>query len=63
MTSSIKGEDVAATAENAVFIAILKEAHRMRGLRMQESNGFIAFFKLVQAEAQKQDSVFFEGKV
>jgi hypothetical protein len=31
----------------------------MRGLKTQEGNSFIAFFQLVQAEAQKQNSVFF----
>lgn len=31
----------------------------MRGLKTQEGNNFLAFFRLVQAEAQKRDSVFF----
>lgn len=31
----------------------------MRGLKTQEGNDFIAFFKLVQEEAKKRHSVFF----
>ena len=31
----------------------------MRGLKTQEGNKFIAFFKLVQEEARKKHSVFF----
>ena len=31
----------------------------MRGLKTQEGNSFVAFFKLVQSEAQKKNSVFF----
>ena len=31
----------------------------MRGLKTQEGNSFIEFFKLVQAEARKLNSVFF----
>ena len=31
----------------------------MRGLKTQEGNNFISFFKLVQKEARKRHSVFF----
>ena len=31
----------------------------MRGLKTQEGNSFVEFFKLVQAEAKKLNSVFF----